>query len=262
MAPPLLSLATSVSSARRLAVWQSSCFFSFLALSLATIVLAHLLTSFIPMEDPNLAQVPDYTASEFEEERQTFINTSLTAEQAAGVLTNLWTPKNNRDKDIWQRHQQAVAAAQEAARELADQRRAQQKEEDAQMLREKGKKNKIKFAPIPNKPVVSEPLVLPSLVAIRKIKNHQFCKLWYFTNAGLNEAERSASYSLDDNSLSIVPATDGSHSFVPSAFARDKADVVRDKNLSFEQFSQAPVQMVKSMIDCTWQQPHVDILYM
>ena len=47
------------------------------------------------MEDPNLAQVPDYTADEFEEEQLTFIDAGLTAEQAADALNNLWTLKNN-----------------------------------------------------------------------------------------------------------------------------------------------------------------------
>jgi hypothetical protein len=191
------------------------------------------------MEDPNLAQAPDYTADEFQEERQTFINAGLTAPQAADALKNLWTLKNNRDRDLWQHRCQAADAAEEAAREQADQLHLQQEEEEAQLLKDERKKNKVKFTPIPDRPVALEPLILPSLVAIRKIRSHQFCELWYFTNTGLDEAEHTASYSIDDNSLSIIPSADSSHVFVPSAFARDKSEAIRDEDLSFEQFSQA-----------------------
>ena len=54
-------------------------------------------------------------------------------------------------------------------------------------------KNKAKFAPIPKVPVPSDPIILPSQVAIQKIHKHKFCELWYFTNAGLDVADATLS---------------------------------------------------------------------
>jgi hypothetical protein len=211
------------------------------------------------MENPNQVVPPDYSTDDFVAEREPFINAGLTEQQASDALRNLWTIRNNRDKAIWQRRQEEAAEADEAERDRQELLRQQQEDEDAQVLREERKKNKAKFAPIPNRPVTSELLVLPSLVAVRKLKNHQFCELWYFINAGPDEAERSVAFAIDDNSLSIVPAADGSHSFVPSAFARDKSDVVHDESLTFEQFGQATVRMIAAMANNGWQKPHVDM---
>jgi len=211
------------------------------------------------MENPNQVVPPDYSTDDFVAEREPFINAGLTEQQASDALRNLWTVRNNRDKAVWQRRQEEAAEADEAERDRQELLRQQQEDEDAQVLREERKKNKAKFVPIPNRPVTSELLVLPSLVAVRKLKNHQFCELWYFTNAGLDEAERSVAFAIDDNSLSIVPAADGSHSFVPSAFARDKSDVVHDESLTFEQFGQATVRMIAAMANNGWQKPHVDM---
>jgi hypothetical protein len=211
------------------------------------------------MENPNQAVPPDYATNEFVAEREPFIDAGLTEQQASDALRNLWTVRNNRDKAVWQRRQEEAAEADEAERERQELLRQQQEDEDALVLKEERKKNKAKFAPIPNRPVTSELLVLPSLVAVRKLKNHQFCELWYFTNAGLDEAECSVSFAIDDNSLSIVLATDGSHSFVPSAFARDKSDVVHNESLTFEQFGQVTVRMIAVMANNGWQKPHVDM---
>lgn len=211
------------------------------------------------MDDPNLAVALDFTANNFVDERQVLIDIGLTEQQAATVLHNQWTAQNNWDKVTWQQKQWDAAAAQVAVQERADQLRVQEEEEDTLILQDEKKKNKVKFAPIPDTPVSSRPLVLPSLVALCKLKNHQFCELWYFTNAGLDEAEKSILYTADDNSLSIVPGTDGSHSFVPSAFAHDKSNIIQDKNLSFEQFGQATLRLMNAMVNNGWQQDHVDM---
>ncbi|KAF8136205.1 hypothetical protein EV363DRAFT_1158646, partial [Boletus edulis] len=207
------------------------------------------------IKDPNLAVAPDFTTDDFTEERKVFIDAGLTALQAAHALRNHWVVRNNRDKATWQQQQQDAEAAQERAHQL----RLQREEEEAQILRDEHKKNKAKFAPIPDRPVSSRPLVLSSLVATRKLKSHQFCELWYFTNAGLDKADKSISYAADDNSLSIVLGADRSHSFVPSVFVHDKSDVVQDENLTFEQFGQATLRLMSAMVNNGWQQNHVDM---
>ncbi|KAF8421864.1 hypothetical protein L210DRAFT_3343478, partial [Boletus edulis BED1] len=140
------------------------------------------------VKDPNLAVAPDFTTDNFTEERKVFIDAGLTALQAAHALRNHWVVRNNCDKAMWQQQQQDAEAAQVADQERAHQLRLQQEEEEAQILRDEHKKNKAKFAPVPDRPVSSCPLILPSLVTTCKLKSHQFCELWYFTNAGLDEA--------------------------------------------------------------------------
>ena len=211
------------------------------------------------MEDPNLAVAPDYTLPEFAAQRQAFQALGLTDQQATNALGNLWTVENNKAKTVWQQCQQDIANAKAEAKNQADQLRIQQEEEEAQALKDEHKKNKTKFMAIPDRPVPSHPLVLPSLVAVHKIKNHQFCELWYFTNAGLDAAKSSLSFAADNNSLSFVPSPDGSHVFIPSAFANDKAPVIQDDSLLFKQFSQATLCMVTTMRDCGWIDEHVNM---
>jgi len=211
------------------------------------------------MDNPNEVVPPDFTSDEFIEQRQTFIDLGLTEVQAADSLRSLWTIDNNHRKAVWQQKQREAADAADAAQERADELKRQCDDEDAQFLREERKKNKSKFAPVPDRPVSSCPLILPSLVAVRKLKAHQFCKLWYFSNIGLKEAKASISFAADDNSLALIPSADGSHTFVPSAFAHDKSNVVHDENLSFEQFGQASLRMIDAMTNNSWQQPHVDM---
>ena len=161
------------------------------------------------MENPNLAVPPDYTSNEFEEERSPFVDAGLTPLQAADALRNRWTVLNNRSKALWQQAQHEANEARVATQERADQLKAQQDEDEAQILREERKKNKTKFAPIPNRAVSSRPLILPSLIAIHKLKAHQFCELWYFTNTGLDEAEKSFSYAADGAHVVTFSDTDG-----------------------------------------------------
>jgi hypothetical protein len=114
------------------------------------------------MQDPNLAVPPDFASQEFEEDREPLVTAGLTEPQAAGILARQWAVKNNRDKQAWTRRQReaAIAAAEEEERE--EQNRQQQEEEAAQILKDKWKKNKVKYAPIPNTPVPSEPSPLRS----------------------------------------------------------------------------------------------------
>lgn len=168
------------------------------------------------MQVPNLAVVPDCNADEFEEAQQLFIDQGLHPQQAVNALACHWTVLNNWDKALWQQQQQDAEVVQVTAQEREDQLKAQQDEDEAQTLWDEQKKNKSKFTPIPNQAVPSLPLILPSLVAIHKLKAHQFHELWYFTNTSLDEAEKTISYAADDNSLSIIPGADGTHSFIPS----------------------------------------------
>jgi hypothetical protein len=211
------------------------------------------------MVNPNNAVLPDYATPAFAEDRQPFLDASLLEQQAVELLSQQWIIKNNRDKEAWARREEEeiIAAAEEEER--ADQNRRQQEEEEAQILKEERKKNKAKFAAIPKVPVPSEPIILPSQVAIRKIQQHKFCELWYFANEGLDVADASLFYAIDDDTLSFVPSTDGTPTLVPTSSARDRSNVTQDENLSMEQFRQSSVCMVPFMYDHGWDHPHVQM---
>ena len=118
------------------------------------------------MENPNNAAPPDFATPAFEEDQQPFLDAGLPERQVVELLTQQWILKNNRDKATWARRRadEAIAAAEEEERKT--QERQRQEEEDAQILKDKRKKNKAKFVPIPRVLVSSEPIVLPSQVAV------------------------------------------------------------------------------------------------
>ena len=146
------------------------------------------------MMNPNLAVLPDFASPQFEENRTILKDVGLNEQQAIETLTRQWTIANNKEKVEWNRHRDEQAAAEEEDRQCKEELEAQHQEEDAQALKEEWKKNKAKFTPIPKVPVPSDPIILPSQVAIQKIREHKFCELWYFTNAGLDVADRAVNH--------------------------------------------------------------------
>jgi hypothetical protein len=128
-------------------------------------------------EDPNLAILPDFEADEYAQARAQIANDVIDEQQAAQILANLWRIQNDSDKRRWaDRIQEEARAAEEARRQAAeveDQRRqAQAAEQEAAVLEER-KKNKSKYAPIRNADVPSNPVILPSQYAVRKMRSHQ-----------------------------------------------------------------------------------------
>ena len=91
------------------------------------------------------------------------------------------------------------------------------------------------------------------------IWGHMPLTQWYFTNVGLDVAKSSLPFAANDNSLSFIPSPNGSHIFIPSTFANDKAIIVQDDSLSFEQFRQATLHMVTTMRDSSWIKDHVNM---
>ncbi|KAG6326852.1 hypothetical protein ID866_12237 [Astraeus odoratus] len=168
------------------------------------------------MDDPNLAVALDFAALEFLEVCQHFLDAGRLEQQAIDALTHVWACNSDRDKVTWARRQQEHLQALEETCQREELLR-QQHEEEAQLLCEECKKNKAKFAPIPDIGVAAEPIILPSQVAICKLQQHKFCKLWYFTNQGLKEASFNLSYALDNDTLAILPSADGSTTLVPTS---------------------------------------------
>lgn len=104
----------------------------------------------------------------------------------------------------------------------------------------------------------SDPTVIPTQYALRKLKAGDYCELHYFTNKGLEEAKVHHLVAEPD-ALVMLPAADGLHSWVPTAVVRDQkaAPVVRDEHLSWEDFNEAAPRMITLMKLHNWPEDRV-----
>jgi hypothetical protein len=214
-------------------------------------------------EDPNAAILPDFEADEYVQARAQIINDVIDDRQAAQILANLWHIQNDADKRCWaDRIQEEARAAEEACRqatEAENQRRQAQLAEQEAAISEERKKNKSKYVPIRNADVPSNLVILPCQYAIRKMKSGDYCELFYFTNNGLEEASRST-FTADEDALVMLPTVDGLHKWIPAGSARDpKAQIIKDENLTWEQFNEAAPRMIALMKENDWPDDRVDM---
>ncbi|KAI6100758.1 hypothetical protein EDD16DRAFT_1490657 [Pisolithus croceorrhizus] len=169
------------------------------------------------MEDPNLAITPDFTSEDFADACLQLTNNVVNDEQALRILGTLWDIQNAKDIQRWNAHrneaQIARDCAEQAAEELAQQQHCMCEEEEA-ILAEEHKKNKAKYAPVPDMEVPSGPVNIPAPYATCKLKKGEYCKLYFFTNAGLVEAELFNT-SVNNEALTLLKSDNGQHIWVP-----------------------------------------------
>ncbi|KAG1824795.1 uncharacterized protein BJ212DRAFT_1223694, partial [Suillus subaureus] len=122
------------------------------------------------------------------------------------------------------------------------------KDEEEAACCEEHKKNKTKYIPLIRAKVPSDPTIIPAQYATRRLKAGEYCKLHYFTNRGLNDAKISALITEPDV-LVMMLSNDGVHSWVLAAAVKDPraALVVKDKQLTWEEFNEAAPRMIMSM---------------
>ncbi|KAF8834192.1 hypothetical protein BDN67DRAFT_915419, partial [Paxillus ammoniavirescens] len=201
----------------------------------------------------NHAVQPDFMLEEHTPAHQQLTDNDIPDTQAAIILSNLWIQSNDKEKTVWARRiEEEVLAEKEADRHEAQEameRQREQDKEEAKALQEEHHKNKSKFAPVKHVKVPIEPIILPSQIALRKLKSGAFCELWYFTNDGLADTEPSGSSALNNNHLTLSQTPDGLPSFIPAVFTKDEAPIVQDENLTWEQFGEAALCMIDAMRD-------------
>lgn len=86
-----------------------------------------------------------------------------------------------------------------------------------------------------------------------------YVELWYYTNAGLDDALRSSN-TTDDEAMVMLRQSNGTTSWVPAASARNAARVTDDKDILWEDFCQAAPRMIVAMEEADWPQDRVTIL--
>ncbi|KAI6107370.1 hypothetical protein EDD16DRAFT_1456436, partial [Pisolithus croceorrhizus] len=117
-------------------------------------------------------------------------------------------------------------------------------DEEEARIAEEHKKNKAKYAPIPDVKVLSGPVNIPAPYPTHKLKKGEYCELYFFTNVGLAEVE-SFNTLIDDEDLTLLKADNGQHVWVPAS--RDKSAIIEDKDLTWEQFNKAAVCLMSAM---------------
>ena len=101
--------------------------------------------------------------------------------------------------------------------------------------------------------------VTASNFAIRKMEKGLFVELWYYTNAGLDEAFRNSN-TTDDEAMVMLCLPNGTTSWVPAAATRMASGVIEDKNILWEDFCQAVPHMIAAMEEADWPQERVAML--
>lgn len=213
--------------------------------------------------NPNLLECPDFASPAYAAARAPFINDNTTEEVAIQLLKDFWSAGNEADKIRWQTQSEeddALRAEQLRLQTDADNLRAQAEVDEAEALRKEDlKKNKSKYIPIPDRDVPTVAPVFASTFAVRKMDKGLYVELWYYTNAGLDEALHNSN-AADDEAMTMLRLANGSTAWVPAAAARTAAAVTDDKNILWEDFCQAAPRMIVAMEEANWPQDRVAML--
>ena len=205
------------------------------------------------MLNPHLEESLDYLTLDFKETCLIFTVEGRTDEQATVVLRNIWLFNNAKDIEVWNRQQEEDLAERWHQQEQAELDDEQQcilhKEEAKQAKQEEWKKYKNKFALIPDQLLLSTALLLPSQHTLNKLCKGDYISLYFFINKGLWKADKDGSD--DDNPLMLVQMDKGP-TFQSATVAKVKKHRVKDKHLSWEEFSQANYCMLNTMKQQDW----------
>ncbi|KAF9234876.1 hypothetical protein BU15DRAFT_14618, partial [Melanogaster broomeanus] len=138
--------------------------------------------------NPHEMTALDYTAAEYTEARAMFTADGKSGHEAATILANVWRFNNTHARQLWDRQQEAAEQARLLERtrlaKLEEQERIAREEEEELARREERKKYKNKYTPIPNTPLPDTPIFTPCRYADTKVRQGDYCPLFYYTNRG------------------------------------------------------------------------------
>jgi hypothetical protein len=213
--------------------------------------------------DPALLECPDFASPVYQAVRAPLVNPNVTEAQAIEFLRDIWLAGNEAEKGLWQNQNdedEAVRTDLLRVHMEAEATKAQAEiEEAASLKKEEMKKNKSKYIPIPDRDVPSIARVIASNYAVRKMEKGLYVELWYYTNAGLDEAFRNSN-SVDDEAMTMIRLPNGSSSWAPAASTRTASNLTEDRNILWEDFCQAAPRMIVAMEEADWPQERVAML--
>ncbi|KIK80944.1 hypothetical protein PAXRUDRAFT_157292 [Paxillus rubicundulus Ve08.2h10] len=214
------------------------------------------------MENPHHSIQPDFTSDTHAEACLQLADRGIVEDLITPTLQALWTLSNDQAKQHWDaRLEQEAQEAHEAQRAAAEEEKLRQRaleEEQDLTKQEEQKKNKIKFIPVPDISVPTESIVIPSSYTLTKLHKAEYCELYYFTNRGLADAETTTP-SFDDKALVLTKSDNGIHSFVSLSSVKAKSSLIKDEDLTWEEFGQAKFRMINTMCESEWPDEHIQM---
>ncbi|KIK77792.1 hypothetical protein PAXRUDRAFT_165735 [Paxillus rubicundulus Ve08.2h10] len=213
------------------------------------------------MANPHEQEVPDYTSIKYTEACAMFMADGKSDAEATLILTNVWHFNNTHACQLWNRQQEALEEARltESAHlaELKEQEKATKEEEEELARRKEGKKYKNKYVPIPKTPLSDTLTFTPCHYADAKTHSGDYCPLFYYTNKG--HGNNLSLPDLDDGTLALIWSE--SRDVVLQAAAEAKAKhCTPDKDLSWEEFSEANIRMLRDMERHSWEKARIDMV--
>ncbi|KAJ7132616.1 hypothetical protein C8R46DRAFT_923899 [Mycena filopes] len=213
------------------------------------------------LSDPNLAVCPDFASDTFADLRKA-INGGADDAAAIDMLKLSWVKGNDKDKAQWTiqvagdqaaadaeelRLQQEADAAKDAAEKVAEQERL-----DA----EKKLPKLGDFSETSGPSVFVEARI--SAFAQKKLERREYCPLWPFTTAGLNEAAAAVISSSEDASAITLDRSSDDHLTVRSGpSSATHKNMVRDQDLTYREFSLGSHRYIKEIRRLGWPEKHV-----
>jgi len=213
-------------------------------------------------QNPHKAPPPDFGLDCFLPAQQPLVNDfHISHEEAAQRLLAIWQAQNALDRQEWNVQLEADARATQQAREQQchkdkEQQRLQMEEQES-VLQEERKKNCNKFLLFADTQISTSTPVLPSPLALRKLRKGEYCELYFFTNKDLMDMQAYLPL-VDDEALAITQDNQGLHSFVPVAAARAKQLVIEDKDLTWPQIDEAMHRILQAMKENGWDQKRLE----
>jgi hypothetical protein len=213
--------------------------------------------------NPSSQQRPDYSLPVFEQTRTPLVNDTTSHEQAAVLLTNLWTASNQAEKVLWQAQIDADELEAEAVRQQEDEarmvREAEALKDKDDLRKEERKKNQAKFLPIPDRPVPQRAPVIAAQSATRRMDKGDCVPLWYYTNKGLENALVTYN-SVDNDALTLLRRPDGSTSLIPASSTKESKGVIEDRDIEWEDFCIAAPRMIEAMGRANWPPKRIQMM--
>ncbi|KAF8152514.1 hypothetical protein B0H34DRAFT_821777 [Crassisporium funariophilum] len=195
-------------------------------------------------------------------------NTGLSDKAATTSLKDAWTEHNTRLCKQWEREAgdrraeaEAVAQGERKERERLQQQPqqqppAQQPEADKERQdREKKMKSKLR-AFNPDLLVASVLAPRPSSYALNKLANFEYCELWYFTQEGCDDAQRTHCTEADDSFGMSKIGELVTLRLVASVQASKCA--LQDNNITWEQSHYTHHSFIRYMLKAGWPDKHAD----
>lgn len=205
--------------------------------------------------DPTNLQAPDYLSAEQSAPRNALKAAlpTLTDASAATALLSVWQAEHAQKMAEWTAQLAAdvlrLAGDQQREDEEAEARDALLAKEIADARDDDRKKNRRKYQPLVPRTDTGFLARIPLPYATRRIDKCEWLQLWFYTPDGFKAAS-AANGRGDDDPMTITKNDDGSLSTVANAKA--PKGTVADRELSFESFCLACVNMLDAMKNADW----------